>query len=58
MVAVLRPLPALITSITCLGSSPALTPITTASDEIAIAVADKRLFSSFMVWPWPGCLPT
>ena len=40
---------ALITSQICTGSSPALTPITKTSEELVIAVADKILFSSFIV---------
>ena len=41
MLAVLRPLPALMTSSISFGSSPALTPITIASAVAAIAVADR-----------------
>ena len=53
-VAVLRPLPALITSSMMRGSSPALTPMTIASEVAAMAVADRRLLQSFMVCPAPG----
>ena len=38
------------------GSSPAFTPITIASDVIAIAVAERRLLASFITWPMPGAL--
>ena len=55
--AVLRAVPALSTSTTRPGSSPAFTPITTASDVMAMAVADRRLFSSFIVCPIPGLVP-
>jgi hypothetical protein len=54
-VAVLRPLPALITSSMMRGSSPALTPITIASEVAAIAVAERKLLHSFIVCPAPGC---
>src|SRR5215470_2716709 len=54
-VAVLRPVPALITSSMTRGSSPALTPITIASEVAATAVADRKLLASFIVWPAPGC---
>jgi hypothetical protein len=47
--ALLRPLPALITSSITRGSRPAFTPITIASEVIASAVADKRLLASFML---------
>jgi hypothetical protein len=56
-VAVLRPLPALMTSIMVAGSRPALTPNTTTSELAATAVADSRLLQSFMVWPIPGRSP-
>ena len=52
--AVFRPDPELITSIITLGSRPALTPIATASEVATIAVADRKLLASFMVWPAPG----
>jgi hypothetical protein len=55
--AVLRPLPALITSHMTAGSSPDFTPNTTASAVAAIAVAESRLFASFIVWPMPGRSP-
>jgi len=55
--AVLRPLPELITSIITRGSRPALTPSTTASDVAATAVADNRLFTSFIICPMPGSAP-
>ena len=55
--AVLRPLPALITSHITAGSSPDFTPNTTASAVAAIAVAESRLFASFIVWPMPGRSP-
>ena len=45
------------TSIITAGSSPDFTPITTASDVATIAVADKKLLASFMVWPEPGFTP-
>ena len=51
------PDPALITSIMTWGSSPDLTPITTASAVAAMAVADKKLLASFMVCPEPGFSP-
>src|SRR5262245_31348157 len=56
-VAVLRPVPALITSSMTRGSSPAFTPITIASAVAAIAVAERKLLASFMVCPSPGCSP-
>ena len=55
--AVERPLPALITSIITCGSSPALTPSTTASEVAAVAVADSRLLMSFIICPMPGSAP-
>src|ERR1700730_16426664 len=55
--AVFCPDPALITSIMTLGSSPDLTPITTASEVATIAVADNRLLASFMVCAEPGFSP-
>ena len=55
--AVFMPDPALITSIMTLGSSPDLTPITTASEVATTAVADKKLLASFMVWAEPGFSP-
>ena len=55
--AVLRPLLALMTSIITCGSSPALTPHTTASDVAAMLVADRRLLRSFIIWPMPGSGP-
>ena len=55
--AVLSPEPALMTSIMTAGSSPALTPITTASDVATIAVADRKLLASFMVCAEPGFSP-
>ncbi len=45
------------TSIITAGSSPALTPITTASDVATIAVADRKLLASFMVCAAPGFSP-
>ena len=45
------------TSIMTAGSSPDLTPITTASDVAAIAVADRKLLASFMVCAEPGFSP-
>ena len=45
------------TSIITAGSSPALTPITTASEVAAIAVADRKLLASFMVCAMPGLSP-
>ncbi len=47
--ALLRPLPALITSIMVAASSPDLTPSTIASEVAASAVAESRLLASFMV---------
>src|SRR6267378_5262821 len=47
--AVFMPEPELITSIITAGSSPDLTPITTASDVATIAGADRKLLASFMV---------
>ena len=55
--AVLRPEPALITSIMIFGSRPDLTPITTASEVATTAVADNRLLASFMVCADPGFSP-
>jgi hypothetical protein len=55
--AVFMPEPALITSIITFGSSPDFTPITTASEVATIAVADRKLLASFMVWPEPGLVP-
>ena len=55
--AVFMPDPALITSIMTLGSRPDLTPITTASEVATTAVADSRLFASFMVCAEPGFSP-
>src|ERR1700760_3135480 len=52
--AVFMPEPELITSIITFGSSPDFTPITTASEVATIAVADRKLLASFMVWPAPG----
>ncbi len=45
------------TSIMTAGSSPALTPITTASDVATIAVAERKLFASFIVCAAPGFSP-
>jgi hypothetical protein len=45
------------TSIITFGSRPAFTPITTASEVIATAAADRMLFASFMVCAWPGFSP-
>ena len=55
--AVLRPEPALMTSIITDGSSPALTPIATASEVAAMAVAERKLLASFMVCAMPGLWP-
>ena len=55
--AVLMPLPALITSIMMLGSRPAFTPMPTASEVMAMAAADKRLLANFMVCAIPGLSP-
>jgi hypothetical protein len=57
-VALLRPLLTLITSTITRGSSPALTPITMASDDTASAAAASRLFASFSVCPSPAFSPT
>ena len=51
------PEPELITSIMTAGSSPAFTPITTASEVATIAVAERKLLASFMVCPEPGFSP-
>src|SRR5690606_37390905 len=56
-VAVLRPDPALMTSSITAGSRPAFTPMAIASDVMATAAADSRLFASFIVWPMPGSAP-
>src|SRR5262245_13151323 len=56
-VAVLRPVPALITSSMMRGSSPALTPITIASEVAVMAAAERKLLHSFMVCPAPGRSP-
>ncbi|MNG15113.1 hypothetical protein D3C84_989180 [compost metagenome] len=56
-VALLRALPALKTSSMTWGSSPAFTPMTSASQETAKAVTETRLFTSFIVWPSPGASP-
>src|SRR5262245_23227166 len=53
-VAVLRPVPELITSSMMRGSSPALTPMTIASDVAVMAAAERKLLQSFMVCPAPG----
>ena len=45
------------TSIITAGSSPALTPIATASAVAAIAVAERKLLASFMVCAMPGFSP-
>ena len=45
------------TSIITAGSSPAFTPIATASEVAAIAVAERKLFASFMVCAMPGFSP-
>ena len=45
------------TSIITAASSPALTPIATASEVAAIAVADRKLLASFMVCAMPGLSP-
>jgi len=57
-VAVLRPLPELMTAIIVSASRPALAPIASASDVMATAVADRMLLTSFIAWPWPGSAPT
>ena len=56
-VAELRPVPALITSIISFGSSPALTPMTIASEAIASDVAESRLLASFITCAMPGFSP-
>ena len=53
----MRPEPALITSIITAGSRPAFTPIATASEVAAMAVAERKLFASFMVCAMPGLWP-
>ena len=45
----MRPVPALNTSSSVPGSSPAATPNASASEVIANAVAESRLLSSFTV---------
>ena len=45
------------TSIMTAGSSPALTPIATASEVAAMAVAERKLLASFMVCAMPGLWP-
>ena len=55
--AVFMPEPALMTSIMTAASSPDLTPMVTASEVATTAVADNRLFASFMVWAEPGLVP-
>ena len=45
------------TSIMIAGSKPAFTPIATASEVAAIAVADRKLLASFMVCAMPGFSP-
>ena len=54
----LRPDDALTTSTIIGRSSPWCRPNAIASEVAASAVADRKLFSSFMAWPWPGCEPT
>src|SRR5215472_6379472 len=56
-VAVLRPVPELITSSMMRGSSPALTPMTIASDVAVMAAAERKLLHSFIVCPAPGRSP-
>ena len=56
-VALLRPLPALMMSMSTFGSRPALTPIASASDETTSAAAASRLFASFAVCASPGFSP-
>ncbi len=57
-VALLRPLPALMISSITFGSTPALTPMASASEVIATAVSDKRLLPSLTTWASPGFSPT
>ena len=45
------------TSIITCASSPAFTPMATASDVAAIAVAERKLLASFMVCAMPGLSP-
>ena len=55
--ALLRPLEALMMSISTLASKPALTPIAITSDVATMAVAAKRLLASFAVCARPGFSP-
>ncbi len=45
------------TSIITFGSRPALTPMATASEVAAMAVAERKLLASFMVCAMPGLWP-
>src|SRR5262245_5011434 len=56
-VAVLRPVPELMTSSMVCGSRPAFTPMTIASEVAVMAAADRKLLHSFIVWPAPGRSP-
>ena len=56
-VALLRPLEALMMSISTLASSPALTPIAIASEVATSAAAASRLLASFAVCARPGFSP-
>ena len=55
--ALLRPLEALMMSISTLASRPALTPIAMTSEVATSAVAARRLFASLAVWARPGFSP-
>ena len=57
-VAELRPVEALSTSSITARSSPWARPKASASDVAASAVAERKLLSSFMVWPCPASVPT
>src|SRR3954449_9047349 len=58
VVAELRPVLALSTSIIFAMSRPLAMPKATASDVAANAVADRKLLASFIEWPWRERTPT
>ena len=57
-VALLRPLPALMAASMTAGSTPALTPIASASEVTATAATESRLLPSLTTWARPGFSPT
>jgi hypothetical protein len=57
-VALLRPVPALIASISVRASTPAFTASTAASQAAAIPAAEIILLASLVICPRPGACPT